>query len=155
MSFQLERDERIAGIVANWARGATSERANALGLQADASFEAIIEQPAPKQALFAQLEAIAPDAIGAPVTTLESGRTIVNAFIRAGLLSLAAMILLLAFALRLAVEFAQRVGLYAVVVDAKHDKAKAFYTKLGFIVCMDSPLALYLPVATLEHAGGI
>ena len=43
-SMVLERDERIAGIVANWARGATSERANALGLQADASFEAIIEQ---------------------------------------------------------------------------------------------------------------
>jgi len=45
------------------------------------------------------------------------------------------------------------VGLYAVVVDAKHDKAKAFYTKLGFITCMDSPLSLYLPVATLEQAG--
>ena len=28
----------------NWARGATSERANALGLQADSSFESIIEQ---------------------------------------------------------------------------------------------------------------
>ncbi len=41
---RFERDERIAGIVGNWARGATSERANALGLQADASFEAIIEQ---------------------------------------------------------------------------------------------------------------
>ncbi|MDD2720615.1 MAG: GNAT family N-acetyltransferase [Gallionella sp.] len=61
---------------------------------------------------------------------------------------------LLAFALRLAVEFSQRVGLYAVVVDAKHDKAKAFYTKLGFIPCMDNPLALYLPVATLEQASG-
>jgi GNAT superfamily N-acetyltransferase len=60
---------------------------------------------------------------------------------------------LLAFALRLAVEFSQRVGLYAVVVDAKHDKAKAFYMKLGFIACMDSPLSLYLPVATLEQAG--
>jgi len=41
---KFERDERIAGIVANWARGATSQRANALGLQADANFEAIIEQ---------------------------------------------------------------------------------------------------------------
>lgn len=59
---------------------------------------------------------------------------------------------LLAFALRLAVEFSQRVGLYAVVVDAKHGKAKAFHTKLGFIACMDSPLSLYLPVTTLEHS---
>lgn len=58
---------------------------------------------------------------------------------------------LLAFALRLAVEFSQRVGLYAVVVDAKNGKVKAFYTKLGFIACVDSPLCLYLPVATLEQ----
>ena len=59
---------------------------------------------------------------------------------------------LLAFALRLAVEFSQRVGLYAVVVDAKHNKAKAFYLKLGFIACVDNPLCLYLPVATLEQS---
>ena len=59
---------------------------------------------------------------------------------------------LLAFVLRLAVEFSQRVGLYAVVVDAKHEQAKAFYVKLGFIACADSPLTLYLPVATLEQS---
>ena len=59
---------------------------------------------------------------------------------------------LLAFALRLAVEFSQRVGLYAVVVDAKHDKAKVFYAKLGFIACSDNPLCLYVPIATLEQA---
>lgn len=41
---RFERDERIAGIVGNWARGGTSERANALGLRAEASFESIIEQ---------------------------------------------------------------------------------------------------------------
>jgi len=58
---------------------------------------------------------------------------------------------LLAFALRLSVEFSQRVGLYAVVVDAKHDKAKAFYVKLGFIACVDNSLCLYLPIATLEQ----
>jgi len=62
---------------------------------------------------------------------------------------------LLAFALRLAVVFSQRVGLYAVVVDAKHDQAKAFYAKLGFIVCVDNPLCLYLPVATLERAAAV
>ena len=41
---RFERDERIAGIVANWARGASSERALALGLRPDASFTSIIEQ---------------------------------------------------------------------------------------------------------------
>ena len=38
------KDDRIAGIVDNWAKGCTFERAHALGLRADASFEAIIEQ---------------------------------------------------------------------------------------------------------------
>jgi nucleoside-diphosphate-sugar epimerase len=41
---RFERDERIAAIVGNWARGATAERAAALGLKSDASFKAIIEQ---------------------------------------------------------------------------------------------------------------
>lgn len=41
---RFEHDAQIAGIVANWARGASAERALALGLRPDASFKAIIEQ---------------------------------------------------------------------------------------------------------------
>ena len=41
---KFRRDERIAGIVANWPKGASAARANALGLRADASFEDIIRQ---------------------------------------------------------------------------------------------------------------
>jgi len=41
---RFERDERIAGIVANWPRGVSAARASALGLRTDASFEAIIRQ---------------------------------------------------------------------------------------------------------------
>lgn len=41
---RFERDERIAGIVSRWARGASAVRAGALGLQADASFDDIIRQ---------------------------------------------------------------------------------------------------------------
>jgi D-erythronate 2-dehydrogenase len=41
---RFERDERIAGIVANWPRGASARRAAGLGLQAEASFEDIIRQ---------------------------------------------------------------------------------------------------------------
>jgi len=41
---RFERNEQVAGIVANWSRGSTAERAHALGLRPDASFEAIIEQ---------------------------------------------------------------------------------------------------------------
>jgi D-erythronate 2-dehydrogenase len=41
---KFQRDERIAGIVANWPKGASAARATALGLKADASFEDIIRQ---------------------------------------------------------------------------------------------------------------
>jgi nucleoside-diphosphate-sugar epimerase len=41
---KFERDERIAGIVANWPKAASAARANTLGLTADASFEDIIRQ---------------------------------------------------------------------------------------------------------------
>jgi len=41
---RFERDERIAGIVANWPTGASGARAAALGLQADASFADIVRQ---------------------------------------------------------------------------------------------------------------
>jgi nucleoside-diphosphate-sugar epimerase len=37
-----QRDERIAGIVANWPRGVSARRAERLGIRADASFEQII-----------------------------------------------------------------------------------------------------------------
>jgi len=39
-----DEEWRIAAIVDNWAKGCTFERAHALGLRADASYEAIIEQ---------------------------------------------------------------------------------------------------------------
>ena len=41
---RFERDERIAGIVANWPTGATSARAARLGLKPVESFEAVIRQ---------------------------------------------------------------------------------------------------------------
>jgi nucleoside-diphosphate-sugar epimerase len=41
---QPQRDERIAGIVANWPRGASAARAERLGLRPEANFEDIIRQ---------------------------------------------------------------------------------------------------------------
>ena len=41
---RFERDERIAGIVANWPTGATAARATALGLKPDTSFADIVRQ---------------------------------------------------------------------------------------------------------------
>jgi predicted GNAT family N-acyltransferase len=38
------------------------------------------------------------------------------------------------------------VGAYALLVDAKNEKAAAFYQHYGFAACADSPMALYLPL---------
>jgi len=47
-----------------------------------------------------EVRSVTPAATGAPISTSESGRTIVNAFIQAGLLSLAAVVILLTIALK-------------------------------------------------------
>lgn len=59
---------------------------------------------------------------------------------------------LMSFALQMALEFSQQVGLYAVVVDAKHENARAFYEALGFRSTLDDPLCLYLPISTLQKS---
>ena len=59
---------------------------------------------------------------------------------------------LLAFALQLALEFSQQIGVYAVLVEAKSTKVKTFYKKLGFIETVDDPLCLFLPISTLTKA---
>jgi GNAT superfamily N-acetyltransferase len=56
---------------------------------------------------------------------------------------------LLAFALHLALEFSGRVGLYAVVVDAKDVQAAGFYRRLHFEPTLDDALCLFLPLARL------
>ena len=38
------------------------------------------------------------------------------------------------------------VGAYALLVDAKDEKAKSFYERYGFIPCVDAPMSLYLPL---------
>ena len=38
------------------------------------------------------------------------------------------------------------VGAYALLVDAKDEKAKSFYKRYGFFPCMDAPMTLYLPL---------
>lgn len=43
---------------------------------------------------------------------------------------------------------AASVGVYALLVDAKDDTAKAFYQKYGFVELLDLPLTLFLPVAS-------
>ncbi len=38
------------------------------------------------------------------------------------------------------------VGAYALLVDAKDEKAKAFYEEYGFVAFGDAPMSLYLPL---------
>ena len=56
---------------------------------------------------------------------------------------------LLAFTLHLALEFAERVGLYVVVVDAKDAHAAEFYRRLHFEPTLDDALCLFLPLSKL------
>ncbi len=59
---------------------------------------------------------------------------------------------LLTQAFRKAVVVSQHVGMYAVLVDAIDERAKAFYLKYGFIPFEGHPLTLFLPVATILSA---
>ncbi len=59
---------------------------------------------------------------------------------------------LLGFALNLAREWSQRVGVYGVAVEAKHDQAPAYYLGLGFLSGVDDPRHMILPLSTLVRA---
>ena len=61
--------------------------------------------------------------------------------------------LLLRHALQVSAALAEQIGLYAVVVDAKHAEAAAFYVRFGFQPFQDGGLGLLLPLATIRQAG--
>jgi predicted GNAT family N-acyltransferase len=44
---------------------------------------------------------------------------------------------------------AQEIATVGVVVEAKHEKAKTFYTKYGFVTLTNDPLNLILPIKTI------
>ena len=56
--------------------------------------------------------------------------------------------LLIACAVERCLEARKHVAAYALVVDAKGEKSKAFYKHYGFTPCRDYPLSLYLPLGT-------
>lgn len=43
------------------------------------------------------------------------------------------------------------VGIIAVLVDAEHERAKAFYSRYDFVSLPDQPLTLWLPVTALSR----
>lgn len=60
--------------------------------------------------------------------------------------------MLLRHALRLSATLAEQIGLHAVVVDAKHAEAAAFYAHYGFQPFQDSDLKLFLPLSAIRQA---
>lgn len=53
---------------------------------------------------------------------------------------------LLMDALQRCTSLSKEIGIIGVVVDAKHEKAKAFYLRYGFFELTDTPLTLFIPV---------
>ena len=58
---------------------------------------------------------------------------------------------LLLDAIRRVVRAGDTIGVYAVVVDALHERASAFYERYGFLPFPSRPLRLYLPLRTFEQ----
>ncbi|MDD9997874.1 MAG: GNAT family N-acetyltransferase [Rhodospirillaceae bacterium] len=61
--------------------------------------------------------------------------------------------ILLLDAVRRVVRAGDALGVYAVVVDALHERASAFYERYGFMPFPSRPLRLYLPLRTFERLG--
>jgi GNAT superfamily N-acetyltransferase len=59
---------------------------------------------------------------------------------------------LLLDALQRSLDLSDRLGAYAVEVDALDDSAAAFYVKYGFAPLLDNPKHLYLPLAAVEKS---
>jgi len=57
---------------------------------------------------------------------------------------------LLLDALGRCLRVAEDVGIVAVLIDAKHERAKAFYTRYEFESLPDHPLTLWMPLLTLH-----
>ncbi len=56
---------------------------------------------------------------------------------------------LIGLAVSRCVEAKTHVAAFALIVDAKDESARAFYSHYGFVQMMDSPMSLYLPLAAL------
>ena len=60
---------------------------------------------------------------------------------------------LLLDAVRRVVRASHAIGVYAVVVDAKNDRARTFYERYGFRTFASLPHRLFLPIQTFEKLG--
>lgn len=58
---------------------------------------------------------------------------------------------LLIDALLRCLKIANNAGIFAIIIDAKHEHAKAFYARYEFESLPDQPLTLWLPIKALKH----
>ena len=59
---------------------------------------------------------------------------------------------LMGHAFQTTLDASEKIGIHAIVLDAKNERLVAYYTKFGFEKLMDSPLHLYLPLSLLAQA---
>jgi len=48
------------------------------------------------------------------------------------------------------VNFSKEIGIFGLIVDAKHEKAKKFYLQYGFHELTNQPLTLFIPTKTIK-----
>jgi predicted RND superfamily exporter protein len=90
---------------------------------------------------------VAPNAIGGPVTLVESGRTVVRAFVMAGLFALAAIFVILWVALRRALDVVLTLGPLVLAMLMTLEAAYLVGLPLNFANIIALPLMLAVGVA--------
>jgi ribosomal protein S18 acetylase RimI-like enzyme len=60
---------------------------------------------------------------------------------------------LLLDAIRRVVRASATIAVYAIIVDAKSERAQAFYERYGFRAFASAPRGLFLPLETFEKLG--
>ncbi|HYI90694.1 MAG TPA: MMPL family transporter, partial [Beijerinckiaceae bacterium] len=140
MAEPVTRETLPADIVADWVSPTGEARVEAFP-RGDATDNDVL-------AGFADaVRSVAPNATGGPVTIIESGRTIVRAFIMAGLLALAAIFLILWIALRRVLDVALTLGPLVLATIMTLEAAYLVGLPLNFANIIALPLMLAVGVA--------
>ena len=109
--------------------------------------KADLADPVAAERFVAAVRAVAPAATGAPVTILESGRTITRAFLQAGLYALAAITLLLWIAMRRLADVALALGPLVLAGIVTLQAAQLFGLPLNLANIIALPLMFGVGVA--------
>ena len=140
MAEPVTRETLPADIVADWVSPTGEARVEAFP-RGNATDNDVL-------ARFADaVRSVAPNATGGPVTIIESGRTIVRAFIMAGLLALAAIFLILWIALRRVLDVALTLGPLVLATIMTLEAAYLVGLPLNFANIIALPLMLAVGVA--------